>query len=265
MKLGLVTYNLANDWDLDTCLAKCAALGYEGLEFRTTHAHGVEPTLTAEEREAIKAKAAGSPVKMVSLGSTCEFHSADPEEVQRNIEEAKTFIDLASDLGMDGVKVRPNGLPEGVPVEDTLKQIGTALKEVGDYAASKGVKVFVEVHGRGTKHPPYMHTILSTADHPAVKATWNCNPDGDDVDGSIREYWTLLRPWIAMCHIHDLSDDYPWQEFFDLCVETGFDGWCLVEAPGNEDPERVLRFIKALWDLRLTLANCDCDCGCNCK
>jgi sugar phosphate isomerase/epimerase len=259
MRLGLVTYNLAKDWDLDTCLAKCEELGYEGLEFRTTHAHGVEPSLSQEERKKVKAKAEASPVELVSLGSTCEYHSPDPEKVQRNIEETKEFIDLAADLDMAGVKVRPNALPEGVPVEDTLTQIGNALKEVGDYAAEKGVEIFVEVHGRGTSHPPHMHKILSTADHPAVKATWNCNEGRDEVDGSIREYWTLLRPWIAICHIHDLSTGYPWQEFFDLCVETDFDGWHLVEAPGNEDPERILASIKALWDTRLALAKCACD------
>ena len=255
MHLGLVTYNLAKDWDLATCLAKCEEAGYEGIEFRTTHAHGVEPSLTAPERKAVKAQAAKSPVKMVSLGSTCEYHSPDPAELQSNIASSKAFIDLAADLGMVGVKVRPNNLPDGVPVEDTLRQIGTALQEVGDYAAAKGITIFVEVHGRGTSHPPHMHTILETADHPAIKACWNCNAN-DIVDGSIQEYFTLLRPWLGIIHIHDLSDDYPYRELFELLHETGYDGWTLVESPANEDPLRIMRFIKALWHAYIDLAAC---------
>ena len=258
MHLGLVTYNLAKDWDFDTCLAKCEELGYEGIEFRTTHAHGVEPSLSAKEREAMAAKAAKTPVKLVSLGSTCEYHSADPDEVKRNIAESKAFIDLAADLGILGVKVRPNGLPEGVPVEDTLKQIGMALKQVGDYAAEKGVEIFVEVHGRGTSHPPYMHTIFATADHPSVGACWNCNAT-DIVDGSITEYFTLIRPWIKTVHIHDLYGGYPWEELFGLLNETGFDGWTLLEeGRATDNPERILAFNKALWDLRVEVAKCGC-------
>ena len=32
MKLGLVTYNLAKDWDVDTIIEKCEKSGYEGVE-----------------------------------------------------------------------------------------------------------------------------------------------------------------------------------------------------------------------------------------
>ena len=54
MKLGLVTYNLAFSWDLDTLIEKCGRLGFEGVELRTTHKHGVEPSLTAKERASEK-------------------------------------------------------------------------------------------------------------------------------------------------------------------------------------------------------------------
>jgi hypothetical protein len=48
MKLGTVTYNIAKDWSLDTLIAHCKAAGFAGVELRTTHAHGVEPSLNAE-------------------------------------------------------------------------------------------------------------------------------------------------------------------------------------------------------------------------
>ena len=38
MKLGLVTYNLAKDWDLGTIIANCEETGFSGVELRTTHA-----------------------------------------------------------------------------------------------------------------------------------------------------------------------------------------------------------------------------------
>src|ERR1043166_3680610 len=58
MHLGLVTYNVAKDWDLDTILKTCKSAGIEGIEFRTTHAHGVEPSLDASKRSEVKQKCA---------------------------------------------------------------------------------------------------------------------------------------------------------------------------------------------------------------
>ncbi len=44
-QLGIVTYNIAKDWDLNTILARLEKLGYEGVELRTSHAHKVEVNL----------------------------------------------------------------------------------------------------------------------------------------------------------------------------------------------------------------------------
>ena len=49
---------MAKDWDLDTILRNCREAGVEGVEFRTTHAHGVERTLSAAERAAVRQKCA---------------------------------------------------------------------------------------------------------------------------------------------------------------------------------------------------------------
>ena len=129
MKLGTVTYNLAKDWDIDTMIEKCGAAGFEGVELRTTHAHGVELSLNAAEREAVKQKFAGSKVELVGLGGTYEYHAIDPAELKRNIEGTKEYAVLARDVGASGIKVRPNRLmeKEGVSVEKTLEQIGLAL------------------------------------------------------------------------------------------------------------------------------------------
>jgi hypothetical protein len=41
-KLGLVTYNLAKDWDIPTLIRNCMQTGLEAVELRTTHRHGVD-------------------------------------------------------------------------------------------------------------------------------------------------------------------------------------------------------------------------------
>jgi hypothetical protein len=174
--------------------------------------------------------------------------------VQKNIETCKEFVQLVTDLGGRGVKVRPNGLPKEAPAEQTLEQIGKSLIPCGRAAADANVEIWVEVHGAGTSHPPHIKTIMETCGHPSVGLTWNSNPT-DIKGGSIAEYFQLLRPWIRSCHINELYKDatgaYPYRELFRLLRETGYDRVTLVEV-GREMPdpasgEELLRYYKALW------------------
>jgi sugar phosphate isomerase/epimerase len=249
MKLGLVTYNMAKDWDIPALIERCQATGFEGVELRTTHAHGVEPSLPASRRQEVRRQFADAGVTLWGLGSTCEFHAIAETVVRGNIETCKSFVELARDVGARGVKVRPNGLQEerGVPVERTLEQIGRALRECGQYASEHGVEIWLEVHGRGTSHPPYVRSIMEACDHPAVGVCWNSNA-GDIHEGSVRGYFDLLRDWIRSAHITELCDPrYPWRELFVLLRAAGYDRFTLAEIPGSADPDRVMRYYAALW------------------
>ena len=114
MKLGLVTYNMAKDWDVPTIIENCAATGFQGVELRTTHAHSVEVNLSTNERQEVRKRFEDSPIELAGLGSAFDYHSTDADEVRQNIEGTKEYAQLAGDVGAPGVKVRPNGLPEGV-------------------------------------------------------------------------------------------------------------------------------------------------------
>ncbi|MGD8239337.1 MAG: TIM barrel protein [Armatimonadota bacterium] len=250
--LGLVTYILAKEWDVPTIIEHCAATGFEAAELRTTHAHRVEVTLTPEERKQVKAQFGDSPVKLVSLGTACEYDSPDADELAKQMQESREFIDLAADLGCVGIKVRPNHLHEdkGIAVDTTLQQIGDSLRELGEYGEPKKIQLWLEVHGRGTSHVPHCKTIMEAANHPMVGLTWNCNK-GDIVDGSVRENWMLVRKWVRCLHIHDLWDEdaYPWTELFQLIKETGWKGYALWERGGqSDDPRALMSKQKATFD-----------------
>lgn len=247
MKLGLVTYNIAKDWDLPTIIEKCTALGILGVELRTTHAHGVEPSLSDAQRREVRKQFEDSGVVLWGLGSVCEFHQTDPAVVKQNIETCKDFVNLAADVDAKGVKVRPNALPEGVPEEKTLEQIGIALRECGEYADDYGIEIWCEVHGPNTQHPPRMHTIMEVCAHNNVGICWNSNP-ADVKDGSVKEYFELLAPYLRSCHINELwKPDYPWRELFSLMRKAKYNRFTLAEIPDSADADRLLRYYKALW------------------
>jgi len=247
--LGLVTYNLAKDWNIETLIKNCERTGFEGVEVRTTHKHGVEISLSPEQRAEVKKRFADSSVRLVSLGTTCEYESPDPAAVEKNLEETRRWCELAQDLGCLGVKVRPNGFPRGVDHDKTLDQIGGALAKCGDMARDHGVEIWVEVHGEGTQEPPNIHHILSVANHPSVGACWNSNPT-DVESGSVQKSFELLKPWIRSCHINDLDrKEYPWHELFALLKGIHFDRYTYAEiGEPSCEPIRFMNYYRALWD-----------------
>jgi len=249
MKVGIVTYNIAKDWDVDTIIEKCEATGMQGVELRTTHAHGVEIALSPAEREEVKKKFANSKIELVGLGSAFEYHAIDQDVVRKNIEGTKDYAILARDVGAPGIKVRPNGLQEqaGIPAEKTLEQIGLALRECGEFAKDYGVQIRLEVHGRDTSHPPHIRTILDTADHDNVVACWNSN-QREIEDGSVKQYFDLLAGRIGLVHMRDLVAGYPWAELLQLLHKSGYQGFCLAEMPASPEPERILKYYRAVWD-----------------
>ena len=247
MKLGLVTYNMAKEWDIPTIIERCEATGFQGVELRTTHAHNVEVNLSEAERRDVRKQFEDSAIELAGLGSAFEFHSPDNDELQQNIEGTKAYSQLAADVGAPGVKVRPNGLPDGVPEQTTLEQIGDSLRECGEFAKNLGVQIRLEVHGRQTSHLPHIRTIMEIADHENVSVCWNSNP-GEVVDGSVKSNFDLVKDWIRLVHINELHRrEYPWRELFSLLKDSSYDGYCLAEIPGSPDPERVMNYYRALW------------------
>ena len=247
LKLGVMTYTLAKDWDIETIIKNLSETGYQSVELRTTHAHGVEVTLTPEERAEVKKRFEDSPLEAISLASAFQYHSPDPEELKKNIEGTKEYTLLSRDVGALGFRVFPNALPEGVPEEQTLEQIGKALAEVGQHAYDHGVEIRVCVHGKGTSNVPAIKKIIDYADNPQVYVNWNCNLNEVEGEG-FEANFNLLKDRIKSLHIHELWDErYPYRKLFKLLADNGFDGYCNAEIPGNDDPVRILKYYRSLF------------------
>ena len=248
MQLGLVTYQLAKDWDIETIIAHCEETGFVGVELRTTHAHGVEVELSAAERESVRKRFEDSEVAIAGLGSAFEYDSLDRDELRENIEGTKEYAKLAADVGAPGVKVRPNHVhdDEGVPRQQTFEQIGRSLAECGEFARELGVEIRLEVHGRTTCEPANIRSILDHADCDNVFACWNSNAQ-DVVAGSIDGSFEMLRKDIRLVHITELWNEYPWPRLFELLAAADYSGFCLAEIPESGDPVRLMRYYRALF------------------
>ena len=257
MKPGLVTYLWGKDWDVPTIIRNCEKSNLLGVELRTEHKHGVEPTLSAAQRKEVKARFENSNVEFIGYGSNVEFDSPDPSVLKKNMDLAKDLIKLTHDVGGSGVKVKPNKFHEGVPHEKTIEQIGRSLNELGKYGKDYGQLIRLEVHGRETQELPNIKAIMDVADHPNVAVCWNSNPT--DLIGQGLEYnFNLVKDRLGdTIHVHEMdNDEYPWQQLMDLLVANNYSGWILWEC--SSDPEdKVEAMIKnrKIWEKLVATAN----------
>ncbi|MBL8817600.1 MAG: TIM barrel protein [Planctomyces sp.] len=255
-RFGLVTYLWGKDMDLETVIRSCEASGLLGVELRTEHKHGVEPTLSKQQRAEVKRRFADSPVELVGYGSNAQFHENDPEKLKANIELTKQYIQLMHDCGGSGVKVKPNSFVDGVSREKTIEQIGKSLNEVAEYGKQYGQQIRVEVHGTGTSELPVMKAIFDVADHPNAAVCWNSNGEDLKGQGLAHNFQLVSSRFGATVHVRELTEkDYPYEELFKLLTGINYAGWILLEARTDPaDKIAAMKEQKAAFDSLLKAA-----------
>jgi hypothetical protein len=243
MKLGLVTYQWAKDWDLPTLITNCEKTGFQAVELRTQHAHKVETNLNAAQRAEVKKRFADSSVTCVGYGSNFEFHDPDQVKLRENIEKTKEYIKLCRDIGATGIKVKPNDLPAEIPPEKTIAQIAASLNEVGKFAQDFGQLVRVEAHGRLTQELRNMKAIFTQVTEPNVRICWNSN-DVDLLFPGLGPNFGMVEKWLGdTVHIHELNGGkYYYQQLFNLFAGIDYNGWILLEA--STDPVDKIAAMK---------------------
>lgn len=249
LRLGLMTYMLGSKWDLDTIIKNLSEAKWQHAQLRTTHAHGVEVTLSKAEREQVRKRFEAAGIAL-SLASAFQYHSPDPAELRRNIEGTKEFVLLASDVGAKGFRVFPNAIPSDkgeAAVERTMERIGKAVAECGRFGADHGVEIRLAAHGQGTTRLPVIKKILDYAESPHVYVNWNCNPT-DTEDPGFEANFNSVQDRIRNIHLHDLyHESYPYRELFRLLRASGYQGYCDAEVPESLEPVSFMRYYRALF------------------
>ena len=231
MRMGLVTYQWGKDWDLPTLISNCEKTGFLGVELRTQHAHKVETNLSTAQRSEVKKRFADSKVTCIGYGSNFEYHSPDPKEVRKNIDQTKEYILLCKDIGASGIKVKPNHLPPEVAKEKTIAQIAASLNECGKFAGDNGQLVRVEVHGQFTQEIPNIRAIFEQVTDPNVKMCWNSN-ETDLLPPGLESNFNSVKKWFGdTVHVRNLNDNvYSFQTLINLFTSIEYNGWILLEA-----------------------------------
>lgn len=248
MKLSLLTYLLGKDMELPELLEVCRMARIEGIEFRAEldQKHGVELERTTAERAEIKDRCASAGVAVACLATGCKFEYPEADKRQEDIDRAKRYVDLAADTGAPRIRVFGNAFPEaGISKAEVVENVGMALRQIAEHAASRDVDVCLEMHGDFYWWEHSLNAVR-IADHPRVGIVHNCDPR-EMKCGPILNFYEPVKSYIRHVHMHDLENGYPYPALMGMLKRDGYSGYFSLEADASEEPRRLIAIYAELF------------------
>ena len=204
------------------------------------------PEFADGQIEQSKTEIAARGLRISCVSSSANMHDTGPEH-EKQLADARRFIDLASRLGVPYVRVFGNKLvgPQAAAVE----HIAGSLRELGSYAGPKNVTVILESHGDFTTSPVLKEILEKTAS-PHVALLWDAHntfvEGHEDPAVTVRE----LGKYIRHTHLKDArlangQDNYvltgrgdvPVKRQVELLAASGYAGYYSFEWEKAWHPE----------------------------
>lgn len=193
-------------WSFAQIIQCAAENGYQGIEIRGIQGQLDLPQCPefstaeriAESRRLVESRG----LRIVDLGSSAQMHHADPAKRQKNLDDARRFIDLAQALNCPFVRVFPDDLPKDQEEQKTLDLIAQGLLDLGNHAKGSGVTVLLESHGKVVK-ADLLSYIMRSAEHPNVGLIWDIYNMWTVTKESPKEVYKKLKKYIRHIHLKD--------------------------------------------------------------
>jgi len=242
-------------WEWGKILDFAQANGFSAVELRGLQGNmdlPSRPEFAADRIEQSKKDVAAHGLGISCVSSSAHMHEIDPDKHAAQLADARKFIDLAAALGAPNVRVFGNDTVG--TREQSIEHVGTALRQLGDYAGPKNVTVIIESHG-GFTDSPTLKAILEKADHPHVALLWDAHHTY--VSGKEDPAFTIeqLGKYIRHTHLKDSvkqgndvhyvltgRGEVPVKRQVQLLAATGYKGsfsfeWEKVWHPDIDEPE----------------------------
>lgn len=241
------------DWTFEQITDFAAQNGYKGLEVR-----GIKremdltkcPEFSSPER--IKATLTlmnSKGLKFVNLGASAKMHFHEGNERDKNLAEAKSFIDLAQKINCPYVRVFPNNFPKDRTRDQTMQTVAENLLILGNYAKDRNVMILLETHGEFSSSEDILK-VMKTAKHPNVGLVWDIANMWTITKESPTIVYSKLKKYIHHTHIKDAKlvgnkleytllgrGDVPIFEAIDILSKAGYKGYYSFEWEKLWHPE----------------------------
>ncbi|KUO02524.1 sugar phosphate isomerase/epimerase family protein [Streptomyces caeruleatus] len=235
MKLAFSTLGVPG-LPLPDVLRLASTHGYHGVELRTHPEEPVHPGLGPAERTDVAAEFKSAGIELLGLAGYARV--AAPGDDGPVIEEIRTLVDLAHDLGAPYVRVFPGADPEQTPQRaDTIaaRRLGTAA----EYAADMGVRILLETHDSHRTAADAIR-VLGLVGHRHVGSLWDVMHTWLGGEQPSESY-AALAPFLGYVQVKDIAsaDDttplplgagvLPLADCVEVLSRHGWDGWLCWE------------------------------------
>jgi sugar phosphate isomerase/epimerase len=143
-------------------------------------------------------------LRFINLGASANLHFAEGAEREKNLKEARRFIDLAQKINCPYIRVFPNNFPKDQDKNTTMALIAKGLSHLGNYAKDKKVMVLMETHGEVVMMND-IEKIMQLASNSNVGLVWDVANMWSVTKEPPFDVYQKLKKYIHHTHIKDLK------------------------------------------------------------
>lgn len=247
-------------WDCQKILNFAMQHGFAAIELRGLEGNLDLPALpifSAGRVEQTKREIRASKIQIACVSSSASLYSEDSGEREKELGDARRFIDLAATLEAPCVRVfggKAESDTSRMPGEETKSRVAAGLRELGKYAGPRGVTVIIESHDHFTASAT-LADVLRMADSEHVALLWDAYhtfvDSGEEPEFTVRK----LGSWVRHTHLKDSAGsgenrkyvltgrgNVPIQRQLEALRSIGYKGfycfeWEKLWHPDIEEPE----------------------------
>ena len=151
------------------CVAKAKELGFDAIE-AVDFCFGCPPEEMPQKARELKAEADkhGLSISSFAVGADLLNGLDGSGDVQKEIARVKGMVDIAEILGVPRMRhditMGQKGSPKSYAA--LVPQLAESVREIADYAASKGILTMTENHGFFSQDSQRVELLYNTVNHP---------------------------------------------------------------------------------------------------
>jgi len=225
-------------WEWKKILDFAHEHGFAAIELRGLQGNmdlPSHPIFAADRIEETKKEIRDAGLRIACVSSSANLYMEEAEKREKQMADARRFIDLASMLGAPYVRVfggKAESDKSPVPSEDTKSRVAAGLRELGSYAGPRSVTVIIESHDHFTSSAT-LKDVMHAANSEHVALLWDAHhtfaTSNEDPEFTVKQ----IGPWIRHTHLKDSTG-------------SGEDRKYVLTGRGNVPIERQIKALQSI-------------------
>ena len=238
---------MSGEMSMDDMLDYAAQVGFEGIDLTGYYFPGYPNVPPDEFIYHIKHKAFGLGLEICGSGVRNDFAQADPAAREAAMKHVKEWIEVASKLGGQTLRIfAGNDVPAGHSRDEAFQWVVSCIKECAEYGRQRGVILAIQNHNDFLKTADQVEALLK-----AINSEWV----GLMLDiGSYRtaDPYVEIRQTVKYAITWQLKEEVyingkaaktDLDKMKEIIIQAGYRGYVPIETLGEGDPKQKIVFM----------------------